>query len=248
MVTQSIVDRCIQEQFYEFLVHILPCGLPADPRQVRKRKTTHSTDESGNSFLSAALPSSPIILNASPASGDDKEGGKNSNLNNSNNPLIKTLLGLKGGMPGSRSGTPSPVSFAGSSLSRQGSSGTLLAFPQAKVPAYELPRIGRPPKLGRPRSKSTTNSAADGKKRQFSRSRSRSGETPVIIAPPTSQHLQPSPVNNNTNNSNESSPSNLLTISQHCLLRPMPVTPPKNPYEDPNQISDPKTLKYLQLH
>ena len=244
-MTQSIVDRCIQERFYEFLVHILPCGLPTDPRQFRKRKSIHSSDESGNSFLSAALPSSPIILNASPAPGDDKESGRNFNLNNSNNPLIKTLLGLKGGVTGSRSGTPSPVAFTSS---KQGSSGTLLAFPQAKVPAYELPKIGRPPKLGRPRSKSTTSSTTDGKKRQPPRGRSRSGEAPVIITPLPSQHLQPSPVNTNTNNSNEFSPNTLLSISQHCLLHPMPVTPPKNPYEDPNQISDPKTLKYLQLH
>ena len=222
-MTQSMVDRCIQEYFYEFMVHILPCKLPPDARICRKRKTSHSMDESANSFLSAAIPCSPIVLNA-PATTDDKEGGRNSNLNNSNNPLIRTLLGLKSD---SRSGTPSPVSFASAN---QLLSSTL---PHAKVPAYELPRIGRPPKLGRPRSKSTTTTVSD--------SKNHAGRT-------RSSSIQPSLVNHNTNNSNESSPNSLLSISQYCFLQPMPITPPKNPYEDPSQILDPKTLKCLQLH
>ena len=53
VVTQSMVDRCIQEHFYKFMVHILPCKLPPDARICRKRKTSHSMDESANSFLSA---------------------------------------------------------------------------------------------------------------------------------------------------------------------------------------------------
>ena len=188
IVTQSMVDRCIQEHFYEFLVHILPCTLPPDARINRKRKVSHSMDESANSFLSAAIPCSPIVLNAT---NDDKEGGKNSNLNNSNNPLIRTLLGLKSD---SRSGTPSPVSFASQLLSS--------SLPNAKVPGYDLPRIGRPPKPGRPRSKSTANPASTGGDGKKPAGRTRS-----------SSSIQSSLANHNTN---ESSPNSLLNISQYC--------------------------------
>lgn len=251
LITQSIVDRCIQEKIYEFLVHILPCSLPVDVRQVRKRRM-HSEESSG-SYLSQSLPNSSVVLSAPPP-GEDK----NSNLNN--NSLFRNLLATRGIAVG-HSSSPSAGLTANKQLATIGS-----GFPLAKVPAYELPRIGRPPKLGRPRSKSA---ASNGKKKPFlpstgHRSRSKSGDSvPHVIASGESvpllssepvPHLTPvssspllSPGNtNNNNNSSETSPSSLLSIAQ-ASFRPMPITPPKNPYEDPKQISDPRTLKQLHL-
>ena len=249
LITQSIVDRCIQEKIYEFLVHILPCSLPVDVRQVRKRRM-HSEENSGT-FLSQSLPNSSIVLSAPPP-GEDK----NSNLNN--NSLFRNFLAARGITMGHSSSSP-----AGLTASKQ--LAALGSFPLAKVPAYELPRIGRPPKLGRPRSKSAV---ADVKKKPFlpstaQRSRSKSGDSsPLVMASgelvsllPSEPIQQASPIssssllscgNSNNNNSSETSPGSLLSAAQACF-RPMPITPPKNPYEDPKQISDPRTLKQLQL-
>lgn len=249
---QSIVDRCILEKIYEFLVHVLPSSYPDEPKHNRRRKSSH-TEDIGATFLTPAVPHTPIVL-TSPA--DDGDSSHNFNFNNSNPLLWKTVLGLRQGRrgsasPASRSGSSSPVSslYEWSAKNREG------------VPAAKRPLIGELPKVGRPRSKSTTEKQK--KKPSAVRNRSKSSDhsnPPVgnVTPNPTLRNPQPSntftPIpflnlaansNSNNSNSNEISPPQILSLPQ-THFRPLPITPPRNPFEDPAHKLDPKTLKHLQ--
>ena len=212
------------------MVHVLPCSFPEEPKYGRKRKSSH-TDEIGSTFLTPAVPQSPIIL-TSPS--EDQE--RNFNFNNSNPLLWKAVLGLKQGgrssPGGSHSGTPSPVHFE-RRLAQEG-------------PPLKRPLIEELPKMGRPRSKSVVEKP---KKKCPVRSRSKSSDQPNPQKAPNT--FSPIPIlnlagNSNTNNSNNtSSPLHMLSFSQ-AHFRPLPITPPRNPFEDPSQKLDPKTLKHLQ--
>ena len=226
MITQCMLDRLIQDRIYEFLVYILPCSFPTtDMRQLRKRKT--SSEDQSNSQLSCATPNSAIVLTAHPPM---IESG---NLS----PLFKGLLATNGRM------SVSSMGRSNSSALRTFSQST--KQPATEFPSSKLPKIGRPPKNTRPRSKSTT-ASVDQKlktKNNLLRNRSLSGEVPTLNSVPLS------PDNSNCNNSNEASPNTLLAIT-HCqshIPALLPVTPPSNPYENPNQISDPKIRKQLNL-
>ena len=217
-----MTDRLIQDRIYEFLVYILHCNFCVDLRLARKRKAV--TEEQSTSLLSNATPNSAIVLTAHPANDD-------------HGTMLKSLLGggrLGNTSSGSQSSTSSPSSLAAKMLSQ-----SLYAFP----PASKLPKIGRPPKQCRPRSKSTTSSDSKLKGKTTSRHRSKSGDIP--LQPTSPAH---SPGNSNCNNSNDASPNTLLSITQSQIPALLPVTPPKNPYENPNHVFDPRTLKQLHLH
>lgn len=248
---QSIVDRCILDKCYEFLVHNLPCSYPDEhsKHSSRKRKISN-TEDIGSTFLTPAVTqSSSIPLHHS--SSDDQSGeGRNYNFNNSN-PFWKSFLGMKQqhGASGSRSGTPSPIALLEKRLAQEG---VLPAMKKTLLSA--VAETGSLPKVGRPRSKSTV----DKPKKRVSRLRSKSsdqpnksqdetinsGGIPVTIA------LNSNANNNNNNNicsSMDSSPPGLFTIPQ-AHFRPLPITPPRNPFEDQatNEKLDPKTLRHLQ--
>lgn len=241
---------------YHFIVDILPCSYPQDePRQGRKRKASNPEDF-GSSFLTPAVPHSPIVL-ASP-SAEDHDKDRNWNLNNSNSLLWKTMLGLKQSTGrysparSSHSGSPSPIPF-----DRRG---PIDARPVRR------PLIGQLPAVGRPRSKSTADKPTRKPTAQTGRSRSKSSDQPAQLQKmaakrPTmldSEASNESPEavallpyinlagNTNTNNSIEVSPPQFLAVPQ-AHFRPLPITPPRNPFEDTGHKLDPKTLKHLQL-
>ena len=219
------------EKMYEFMVHMLPCSYPEEPRHSRKRKSSH-VDEIGSTFLTPAVPQSPIILMSS---SDDSD--KNFNFNNSNPLLWRTILNLKHGgrnSPSSRSGSSSPVP-----LLDQRSPLLEGMFPSA----IKRSVVGELPNMGRPRSKSTVERP---KKKWPMRSRSKSNDQTNPSSAPKDSFI-PIPFlagNSNANNSNDTSPPQLAIPQAH--FRPLPVTPPRNPFEDPMQKLDPKTLKQLQ--
>ncbi len=244
-MTQTIVDRCILDEIYKFIVYILPCTFPEDQPKLlpRKRKTTHS-EEINSTFLTPMASQGPIIL--TPTSEDSIFDGKNYNLNNSS-PLWRTFLNLKqGGSPArSLSGSPSPIALLERRLSGEG-------IPSAKRIAPEML-----PKSGRPRSKSTATDKP--KSKTLSRARSRSSDQTnkhsskdsgsSTFTPITSTALN-SNSNSNNNNSNVSPPSGGMLAIPMTHFRPLPITPPRNPYEDQPVIGrqlDPKTLRHLQL-
>ena len=97
------------------------------------------------------------------------------------------------------------------------------AIKHSSPPLPKIPRIGRPPKLGRPRSKSVTSSeATKTKSGKSSRSRSKSGDMSSVQSPPQS------PSNSNGNNSNNASPDTLLSLTKRSLCPLLPITPPKH--------------------
>jgi len=219
------------------MVHMLPCSYPEEPRYSRKRKSSH-VDEIGSTFLTPAVPQSPIILMSA-----SEDSDKNFNFNNSNPLLWKTILSLKQGgrsSPSSRSSSSSPVAVLDSrSFFQEG----------ITPPSSKRTLEGDLPKMGRPRSKSTVERP---KKKWPLRSRSKSNDQSSVLRPPSvsKDSFIPIPLpagncNSNNNNSNDVSPPQLLALPQ-THFRPLPVTPPRNPFDDPMQKLDPKTLKQLQ--
>ena len=221
-------------------MHNLSCSYPEEHSKhtSRKRKVSN-TEDIGSTFLTPAITQSSIPLH--PSGDDQGSDGKNHNFNNSN-PFWKTLMSMRHHQAsGSRSGTPSPIALLERKLAQEA------ATPTAKKALISTITDTSLPKVGRPRSKSTV----DKPKKKAVRLRSKSsdqpnkpagvngGGVPVTIA-----------LNSNTNNNNnymELSPPGLLTIPQ-AHFRPLPITPPRNPFEDQatNGKLDPKTLRYLQ--
>ena len=243
---QSVVDRSVLDKIYEFMVHNLPCSYPEDHhRHTRKKRASH-TEDIGSTFLTPAVSHSQIVL-TSPTE-EEKNEGKNFNFNNSTNPLWKTFLNIKHGgrtSPGSHSGSTSPIGLCDRRMSYEGP----LGMPVPKRPALAPDSI---PKVGRPRSKSMV---TKNRKKQSVRSRSMSSDQKNAVKSSQRSGSSPIPFNmalnsNNNNNSNsvECSPPGFLTIPQ-AQFTPLPVTPPRNPYEDQAitiRKLDPKTLKHLQ--
>ena len=210
-----MLDRLIQDRIYEFLVYILPCSFPVDVRQMRKRKVS-SDDQS--SQLSCTVPNSPIVLTS-----------HSSSIEDTLSPMLRGLLanGKVGLGQGNASSGLRPFSSA------------------SDFPTSKLPKIGRPPKSSRPRSKSTTASLEQRLKHKDAvRNRSLSGDATAALL-----GAAPSPNSNSNNNSTDASPNTLLSIANFQSQIPalLPITPPNNPYENPNQISDPKIRKQLNL-
>lgn len=225
-VCQSIVDRCFLDKVYDFLVYILPCSYPEDnTRLVRKRKGSQ-TDEIGSAFLTPAVAQSPIRL-SSPVD----EDGKNVNSNNSN-PSHKYMKhnGSRASSIVSSRSTPSPTT---SLLSRR-------HYSEAKKREFQ--------KSGRPRSKSMSETS----KKTATRIRMQScgtGQTSSSSGSFSTLTGSLLALNSNVNNSNLSPPG-LLTIPQ-AHIRPLPITPPRNPFAEDVQGCtsiklDPKTIKQLQ--
>ena len=209
------------------MVYNLPSSFPDEAsRPNRKRKASHNEDI-GASFLTPAMSHSSIVLNPQ----STEESNWNCNLNNSN-AFLKSFLSMR---QNSRSGfashSPSPIPFdSRGSVERQ--------------PPTKMQLVGELPKIGRPRSRS----AADRpRKRVGVQSRSKSidnsepGSDTLTCIP-----LDTSNTNSNNNNSADSSPTQLLRIP-YASFRPLPITPPRNPYaDDSSKTLHPKTLKQLQ--
>lgn len=210
-----MLDRLIQDKIYEFLVYVLPCAPPIEIKVPRKRKSG-STDEHSSCYLSNAVPNNPIVLSTQ-SPNEDKDVLRLSAAVNSSNSVLRSLLGVKTGNRSNVTGTSSNSS--------------LISLPQSNLPPSKLPRIGRPPKLGRPRSKSMTSSESKGKNKSTSRNRSKSGD--VSLPPPSSPPVH-SPGNSNGNNSNDASPNTLLSLAKDQICPLLPITPPKPSYHPPN--------------
>lgn len=214
------------------MVYNLSSSFPDESKPSRKRKSSHN-EEIGASFLTPAVSHSSIILNP-----HTEDSNWNYNLNNSN-AFLKSFLSMRHNSRGSFSShSPSPIPFD----MRGDSEGS----PLAKVPL-----VGELPKIGRPRSKSTADRP---RKRITVYSRSKSIEHSnscaqtlgaTNSAAPTCIPLDSSKLNSNNNNSAESSPPQLLGIP-YARFQPLPITPPRNPFEDLGQKLNPKTLKQLQ--
>jgi hypothetical protein len=244
VLTQSIVDRCILDEIYKFMVHILPCSFQFPDEQhkllPRKRKAVHS-EEVGSMFLTPVLAQSPVVLTPT---AEDALDGKNLNFNNSS-PFWKALLKQSGRISpgGSLSSSPSPIALLERRFTGE------LGIPSAKRIAAELL-----PKPGRPRSKSTATDKP--KKKASARSRSKSSDqaNKNATAENSSLNTCTTPIaslNSNANNSNNVSPPSTGILSIPVAhFRPLPITPPRNPYEDQpimDRQLDPKTLRHLQL-
>eukprot|EP00731_Ephydatia_muelleri_P020275 Em0013g2a len=206
-VTQSIVDRLVLEKIYSFLFHLLPCSVPDETRQTKRRKSTHGEDI-GSTFLTPSLPQSPIILTAS--SPFEDSDGRNFNLNN-NSLLWATYLGLQRSSSGSRSSTPSPLC------------------------THDRPGSGELPRIGRPRSKSL-NADIAGKKMGVGQ-KSQSGEQGKSLhsEPPKTPPIVVLGCNSNSNNNNNSldtSPLQLLTIPPQ-IVPALPITSAAKPLRGP---------------
>ena len=227
------------EQLYSFLLHVLPCSLPEEPRYCRKRKASHLEDI-GSTFLTPAVAHGTITLSST-----TDESARNYNFNNSN-PTAAALKSLGQALKqGSRppSASPSPHHFLAQQSRRQQHDGLPV---MKRTLSVELPKIGRP------RSRST---AVDKSRKQWEvRGRSKSSEqssAQVGSFSPLPFLNMNSNCNSNNNNSCsgsvEDSPPQLLSLPQ-AQFRPLPITPPRNPFEDHlHHQLDPKTLKHLQL-
>lgn len=123
--------------------------------------------------------------------------------------------------PASRSGTPSPAFLS----QKMSSVGTKIS------------------KVGRPRSKSTTSDISHKRATLRSRSTSSDQANRRTQSTVTDNML----INLNSNNSNNyTSPPGILSIPQAACIRPLPITPPRNPFEDIKTFNlNPKTLKQL---
>ena len=262
--TQSIVDRIILNEIYKFMVHILPCSFPEDQHRIipRKRKIVHS-DEISSTFLTP-MSQGPVLF--SPTDDTQQEGKSNSNNNNyynlngsSTSPFLRTFFNLKKhsgriSPTSSLSNSPSPTVLLERKLS--GEVGT----PLSKHPSAEIL-----PKMGRPRSKST---ASNKSKKNLCRSRSKSSEQRNNIGNggiasqgqtgPSNSNNTFTPITFNTavlnsnssnNNNSMSPPAGAILTVPLAQFRPLPITPPRNPFEDlsiENRQLDPKTLRHLQ--
>ena len=231
-VCQSIVDRCMLDEVYKFIVYVLPSSYPDEQTRLsRKRKGSH-TDDIGSAFLTPAVAMSPVRLSS--PSEDLPVDSKNVNYNNSN-PLHKVYMRHGGRVSpaiGYRSSTPSPTSLLG----KRNHSEMQPARKKADLP-----------KIGRPRSKSIS----DTPKKRSNSFRMRSTSSDQAGATGVAAHFAGSvlALNTNTNNSNLSPPE-MLSIPQ-ARIRPLPITPPRNPFAEDVQGStslklDPKTLRQLQ--
>ena len=236
------------------MVHILPCSFnfPEDQhRQLpRKRKAAH-TEEIGSMFLTPMLSQSPILLTPTP---EDAYDGKNFNFNNSSSPFWRSFLKQGGRVSpgGSLSSSPSPIALLEKRLSGE------------SMPAVKRLAADFASKPGRQRSNSM---AVDkSKKKTPLRSRSKSSDQPKKGVPSaegksssssstlntfTPIAFAPDALSSNLNNSNNVSPPSggMLRIPVP-QFRPLPITPPRNPYEDQPVMDrqlDPKTLRHLQL-
>ena len=231
------------DKIYEFLVHNLPCSYPEEhsKHSSRKRKISN-TEEIGSTFLTPAITQSSIPLHSS---SDDHGGdGKNYNFNNSN-PFWKNFLSMRQQhASGTRSGTPSPIALLEKRLAQEGTPPTVKKTLVSMMAETSLPKVGRP------RSKS----AVDKPKKKPTRLRSKSSDQQdkhARFGPNSSELPVAVALNSNANNNNscgmDSSPPGLLTIPQ-AHFRPLPITPPRNPFEDQatNEKLDPKTLRHLQ--
>lgn len=196
-----MIDRLIHDKIYEFFVYVLPCSLSLDIKLPRKRKLG-LYEEPLNSFLSSATPNSPIVLTTH--SPDDATRLTNLSASNS---MLRSLLGVRSGVPTGRS-------------SVQLTGGT----PVAGMTPAKVPRIGRPPKLGRPRSKSVTYSEAKSKNKSVTRTRSKSGDVSLDVSPPPPHSPNVSTGNNSTN----ASPDTLLSLTKRHLCPITPITPPRS--------------------
>lgn len=238
-VTQSVLDRLIQDHIYEFLVYVLPCKFASDMRQQRKRKASSAADDPpcSSSQLSSGVPNGPIVLTT-----------------HSNNPPEDSLSPLRGLLNNNGKMPQGTSNFSRSnSSSLKALSQSVSTHSSAEFPFSKLPKIGRPPKANRPRSKSTTvsNDQQNKKLKTKNTARNRSVSEEVPLVPPGPVPTVPSPdVNSNFNNSNEASPNTLLAITQFQqpsqIRALLPLTPTKNPFENPNQISE-KIRKQLNL-
>lgn len=248
------MDRCILEEMYKFMVHILPCSFnfPEDQHRLlpRKRKIAHS-EEIGSTFLTPITTSnqSPIVLTPSP---EDAFDGRNYNFNNSSPVFWRALLRQSGRMsPGdSLSSSPSPIALLERRFSGEGMP------PPKRIAAEMLPKT-------RQRSKSTATDKPP-KKKAPPRSRSKSSDQPNKNVTPgnkamssTSNTFTPITFNHdalsgnvNNNSNNVSPPGGGVLAIPVPQFRPLPITPPRNPYEDKpimDRKLDPKTLRHLQL-
>ena len=245
------------------MVYILPCSFPEDQyRFIPRKRKLSPVEEVGSSFLTpmVTLQGSVLFPSTDESPQDGKSNSNNNNTHNLNNsyssPFLRTLFSLKHGgrtSPGSSlSSSPSPTALLERRLS-----GDAGVPPPAKRLATEMLA-----KVGRPRSKST---ASDKSRKAYSRSRARvSNQTgaqgigiSVSVAQTSSSSSSFTPIcfpgtslntNNNNNNSNISPPAGAMLSVQHTQFRPLPITPPRNPFEDQpivNRQLDPKTLKYL---
>lgn len=214
------------------MVYSIPSSFPEENKPSRKRKSSHNEDI-GATYLTPAASQSSIVLNAH---ADDSSW--NCNLNNSN-AFLKSFLSMRNSRSGlaSNSASPSPVPFDWKADPEGGS--------------FSKVHVGELPKIGRPRSKSSVDKP---KKKWPIRSRSKSSEQSSLqVRPPETSNCSPPldtlqlhlNMNSNNNNSTESSPPQLLSIP-YASFRPLPITPPRNPFEDSSQKLNPKTLKQLQ--
>ena len=212
---------------------------PEETKPSRKRKSSHN-EECGASYLTPAAAQSSITLSA-----HVEDSGWNVNLNNSNS-FLKSFMSLRNSKVGSVSRSPtsslSPIPFDWKSDTE----GSMLL----KVSSRESPKIGRP------QSKSSVDKPG---KRWPDRSRSCSREqsapptqlpgadsiNPLSPASPTQVDFH---LNSNSNNSSPYFyPTQMLSIP-YASFRPLPITPPRNPFEDMGKNLNPKTLKQLQRH
>lgn len=261
-ITQSIVDRTILNEIYKFMVQVLPCSFPEDQHRLipRKRKVLHS-DEIDSTFLTPMLQG-PVLF--SPTDDPQQEGKSNSNNNNycnlngsSTSPFLRAFnLKKQSGRispTSSLSNSPSPTALLERKLSGEA------GIPLAKRLSTEIL-----PKMGRPRSKSM---ASNKPKKSLCRSRSKSSEQRNMgnnglasqgqIGPSNSNNSF-TPItfntavlnsNSNNNNNNMSPPAGVMLTVPLAQFRPLPITPPRNPFEDQpieNRQLDPKTLRHLQ--
>ena len=215
------------------MVYNLPSSFPDETdKPSRKRKLSH-TEDIGVSFLTPAVSHSSIILNP-----HTEDQSSNCNLNNSN-AFLKSFLSMRHNARGGFSShSPSPIPFDW----RGDSEG---------LPFSKIPAVGDLPKIGRPRSKST----ADRPRKKItvhSRSKSIEQSSSRVQIPKTTNTLTCIPLdsssnsnNSNNNNSADSSPTQLLRIP-YASFQPLPITPPRNPFEDSGQKLNPRTLKQLQ--
>ncbi len=248
------------------MVYNLPCTFPEDQHRIlpRKRKVP-PVEEVNSSFLTPMVTSQgPVLCPSSDES--PQEGKSNSNNNNVYNangsystPFLRTLFSLKHGgrtsPASSLSSSPSPTAF----LERKLSGDAGLPPPAKRLATDMLAKVGRPrlksmaqekPKKGLPRSRSKSSENTSNKigiSVSLAQTSGSNTFTPICF---TGASLN-SNNSNNSNSCNVSPPGGAMLSVPLTQFRPLPITPPRNPFEDQpvvNRQLDPKTLKYLHQH